>query len=126
MLAEAPSGPETRVVITTKKLRYDRAGEDMPVFLTLYNPGPAREVDLVVLFQVEDLPPVPWGVELDFPDAEVDGHRTRLSLPEDSVWFDVPPETAHPEASASAPSPAPASSSRRSSDPPAVAGLQHL
>jgi hypothetical protein len=85
---EGPIGaPETRVALTTLRLRYTSDGEPMPVFLTLYNPGPARQVDLLLLVEYGAGARLPVATPLDFEGAERIGDAWRLTLPEDSVWF---------------------------------------
>lgn len=85
-LADSPGEPRTRVGITTIRLRSHQEGLEMPLYLTLYNPGPAREVDLLLLVQYGDAL-LPWLGEVAFPGAERRGDVLRLALPEDSVWF---------------------------------------
>ncbi len=82
------TAPQTRVTITTMKLHYKSDLQVMPVFLTIYNPGPAREVDLAVLLQMGDGPRFFHQGELAFPGATRDGDLWRLSLPANSVWFE--------------------------------------
>ena len=89
-LAEGPiAEPRTRATVTTLKLRYTGEGEPMPVYLTVYNPGPAREVDLMLLVQGGSSPPVPFMGELDFEGVEVGDGLFRLALPENAVFFSI-------------------------------------
>ena len=89
-VAEGPiAEARTRVTVTSLKLRYAEAGEAMPVYLTLYNPGPAREVELMLLVQAGQNPPMPYQGELDFPGAQREHLIYRLSLPENSVYFTI-------------------------------------
>lgn len=87
VLTQAPAGPQTRVTITSTKIRYDQKGESMPVHLTLYNPGPARSVELMIRLEYPEIPPILYRDKLDFPDAERIDDAYRLALPENSVWF---------------------------------------
>ena len=87
--ASQPWGGEgpPRAVVSTRKLRYVDAGEPMPVFLTVYNPGPARRVELAVVLTWGDRQSLLWRGPLAFPGAvEVDG-LLLLDLPEDWVFF---------------------------------------
>ena len=85
---DGPIGaPQTRVGLTTTRLRYHQDGLEMPIFLTLYNPGPSREVDLLLLLQYGGGAAMPYLGEPAFPGAERRGDVLRLTLPEDSVWF---------------------------------------
>lgn len=90
------AAPRLRVAITSLKQVYVDAGDDMPVYLTLYNPGPAREVVLAVAHeQAGATVPVPAP---DFPGATPAGDGWALTLPEDSVWFTVLETGSAPEA----------------------------
>ena len=71
-----------RVLITTRRIEYDGPGETMPTFLTMYNPGAERMVDVAILLQVADMPPVPYRGSIGFPDAELSVDTWRLTLPE--------------------------------------------
>lgn len=82
------TAPQTRVTITTMKLVYKSDLQVMPVYLTIYNPGPAREVDLAVLLQMGDGPRFFHRGELAFPGAVQTEDGWRLTLPENSVWFE--------------------------------------
>jgi len=87
-VAQAPTArPTTRVTITTRKYRYFDDGEQMPVFLTLYNPGPAREVELAVLLQYGDGAPIYYRDDVGFPEADLNGDTWRLELPENAAWY---------------------------------------
>ncbi len=86
VLDAPPVGGETRVGITTRRIAYEVAGETMPTFVTLYNPGPEREVELLILLQIDDLPPVVYGGDVGFEGAEAGDAGTRLTLPENSVF----------------------------------------
>lgn len=79
--------PRPRVTVTTRRLVFDDPGEEMPVFLTLYNPGEELEVELVLLFQYGERTPIPYHGPLAFPDAEVKNGLFELKLPKNSVFF---------------------------------------
>lgn len=79
--------PETRVTITTLKIRYHTDDDPMPVVLTLYNPGPEREVRLLLMVGIEQTPPAFYQGALDFPGALPEEDGFRLTLPENSVFF---------------------------------------
>ena len=83
----AVTTPETRVTITTEKLNYKTAGEAMPVYLTLYNPGASREVELLIMISYSGGPPIPYGGKLDFPGATRAGDRWLLTLPANAAYF---------------------------------------
>lgn len=87
VLSAKPEKAETRVTVTVPKFTYSVAADPIPVYLTLYNPGAARQVDLVILHQWDPAPPVPLVATLDFPGAVKKGEGWRLSLPENSVYF---------------------------------------
>ncbi len=100
-ILDAPAeGGETRVGITTRRIAYEAPPETMPTFLTLYNPGPEREVELLILLQIDDLPPVVHAAGLDFPGVEEGTAGPRLTLPENSVYSTelMAPEYQIPEA----------------------------
>ena len=77
----------TRVTITTRRLIYKAKAEAMPVFLTLYNPGAARTVDLVLLLQYGSGPPVPYGGAAPFAGASQVNGAYRIKLPANSVLY---------------------------------------
>jgi hypothetical protein len=81
--------PRTRVMITTRKIRYNLDQEEMPVFLTIYNPGAAREVELFVYLQYGAIGPLPYRGTISFPNAEKTASGFKLKLPENSVFFDT-------------------------------------
>jgi len=78
---------QTRVTLTTRKIRYQDVGDPMPLFLTLYNPGPARSVELALIVQYEGSPPTDFLPALAFPGAAQRNGLTLLDLPENSVFF---------------------------------------
>lgn len=87
VLTEAVSTVTPRVTITTRKLRYEDTGDDMPVFLTLYNPGSELQLELSIFIQYEDGPAIPFDAELDFPGANSSAGVYSLTMPENSVYF---------------------------------------
>jgi len=85
-----PGDAIPRVTITTRKLMYWADGETMDVYLTLYNPDEAIDVELWLWLQLGDGPRLPYTGDLGYPDAVVDGSVHRLTMPADSVWFGNP------------------------------------
>ncbi|MFH1532620.1 MAG: right-handed parallel beta-helix repeat-containing protein [Pseudomonadota bacterium] len=96
VLDAAPGPAKPRVVISTRRLRYATPDEAIPVFLTLYNPGAAREVELLILRERGGTPPVPWRGDTGFPGVVIEGGRHRLTLPENAVFFRVIAEVPRP------------------------------
>ena len=86
-LSAAPKGPALRATITTRKIRYLDEGDPMGVFLTLYNPGARREIELVVMLAYEGAPPLPYSAPLNGLTAVSDNGAYRLTLPANSVYF---------------------------------------
>jgi hypothetical protein len=88
VLEKAVLEPTPRVAITSWKIEYDTVDEAMPVYLTLYNPGTAREVELLLMIVYEDRA---WAVVqgvVAYPGASTDSSGWhRFSLPADSVYF---------------------------------------
>ncbi len=86
IVADNRSGPiegaETRVVLATRRQHYQDGGEEIPVFLTLYNPGPARSAKLAITLRG-----APFDGVVDYPGATGSGGIWTLDMPEDSVWF---------------------------------------
>ena len=79
--------PETRVTITNRKIRYKDDGEPMPVYLTIYNPGPERAVRLRIMLQYGESPPVFLQKGVDFPGATPGEDGYLMTLPANSVYF---------------------------------------
>jgi hypothetical protein len=87
VLAEPVDGPSPRITLTTLWLAYDVPGTEMPLYLTVYNPGDALEVEVVLMLQlgeagpivVRDLPPVAGATETD--------HGFRFSMAAGAVLF---------------------------------------
>lgn len=78
-----------RVVIATRRQRYEDAGDAIPVFLTVYNPGPARTATLAVTKNG-----APAG-DIRYPGAARSGDRWTVEMPENSVWFGTIDETTY-------------------------------
>lgn len=74
--------PVPRVVISSRKMLYEDAGDEVPVFLTLYNPGVAVTVNLS-LWRDGAL----YQGEIGYPGADGATGSWTLDLPENSVWF---------------------------------------
>jgi len=83
------AGPIPRVTVTTRRLRYEAAGEPMPVFLTLYNPGAETTLELRILAQADSGPAVPFAGPIDFPGIARSSGAYLLTMPENSVFFAV-------------------------------------
>jgi hypothetical protein len=86
------AGPRMRVVISTRRQHYEEPGDAIPVFLTVYNPGPAATTTLWLTRNG-----VPFTGDLDYPGAaQLDAdERWTLDLPENSVWFGKIDETTY-------------------------------
>lgn len=80
--AEPIPGAIPRVVIASRRQEYSVAGEEISVFLTLYNPGEAAAFRLDI--QVNG---APFSGELTYPGATQDGEPWVLDLPDNAVWF---------------------------------------
>jgi hypothetical protein len=91
----ATAAPTLRVTVTTRKIEYGIPDEGMPLVLTLYNPGAARAVDLVVMLQLNEGPMVVWRGALE--GGERLDERVRMTLPENSVQQIVPIEPPYAE-----------------------------
>lgn len=76
-----------RVTLTTRRLRYEDALEPMPLFLTIYNPGPQATYELRILVQYDDGPAFPLNLPLDYPGATAHLGGWLLPTPENSVFF---------------------------------------
>jgi predicted outer membrane repeat protein len=82
-VAAGPVASETpRAVIASRKLRYEDVGDLVPVFLTVYNPGPERAVHLAI-----SQDGAPFAGELAYPGTTRDGDGWSIDMPENSVWF---------------------------------------
>lgn len=79
----------TRVALVTQRFAYGYDGQTMPVWLTLYNPGAEREVELALLLQVDEGPVAFWHGDLAFPGAVRGLETFTLTLPERSVWQEL-------------------------------------
>ena len=87
VLTEPVSDPTPRVTITTRKIRYVDAGDSMPVFLTLYNPGAARRLKLVVEHKRGTTAATAYDGTLDFPGAVREASGYVLAMPENAAYF---------------------------------------
>jgi len=87
VLDEPVAAAMPRVTITNRKIRYLDADDPMPVFVTIYNPGPERSVELVVVLQYGEGAKLLYQGELDFPDAAAGRGVYALELPENSAFF---------------------------------------
>ncbi len=76
------TAPVARAVIASRQLEYTNAGDDVPVFLTVYNPGPEQIVTLSITENG-----APATLDLAYPGAARSGDGWTLDLPENSVWF---------------------------------------
>lgn len=97
--APALTGPVTtptpRVTITTRHIVYEQDGIPMPLYLTLYNPGEAREVVLHVMLQYGQGAPAFYRGSLGLEGAVREGEGHRLTLPANSVHFTTLVEPAY-------------------------------
>jgi len=74
--------------ITCREIRFASVGQEMPVYLTLYNPG-AADVDVLVALGLTygDRVRMPYSGPLDLPGAEATAAGHRLTLPAGTVTF---------------------------------------
>lgn len=80
---DAPIGAAIpRVVIATRRMHYQDAGDAMEVYLTLYNPGLATSVTLDLRERGRA-----WSGSVEYSGATASGGIWTLDMPEDSVWF---------------------------------------
>jgi hypothetical protein len=80
------TAPSPRATVTTRRIRYDTGGEPMPVFLTLYNPGPELAVDLVITLSYDGGAPLVLRDTFGLPGAELAGDALRVTLPENAAF----------------------------------------
>lgn len=76
------AAPIPRVVISSRRTHYADAGEAVPVFLTLYNPGLERTLLLSIERDGE-----PFDGALEVPGTTADGTGWEVVMPENTVWF---------------------------------------
>lgn len=76
------SGALPRVVVASRRFQYQDAGDEVPVFLTLYNPGAAITATLSL-----SRDGLPFEGVLDYPGATQEGDGWTIDMPENSVWF---------------------------------------
>ena len=88
--------PETRVTITTRRAVFKTQDDPMPVYLTVYNPGAARKVDLLLMIGYGSSPPVYYRGKVDFPGVTREGRAFKLALPKNSVYFTRLLQTKYP------------------------------
>jgi len=86
-LAEPVTEAIPRVILTTRKLRYEDDDDPMPVYLTLYNPNEERDVELSIMLQYGEAAPTPYTGEIDYPGAINRRGLFPLTMPENSVYF---------------------------------------
>ena len=86
-LDQARDGPSPWAAITTREIRYKSDDQQMPVYLTLYNPDEARDVVLVAVVQYGERVRLPWSGPLELPGAEPVAGGHRLTLPAGGVMF---------------------------------------
>lgn len=84
------TGPLPRAIVSSRKLHYEDAGDDVPVFLTLYNPGPDLAATLTITHAGQ-----PFAGELAYPGAIRDGDVWVIDMPENTVWFTTLDETTY-------------------------------
>ena len=96
VLAAPPASASPRALLGTRKISYGIEGEPMPLYLTLYNPGVAREVEILIMLQYEGEAPVPWRGELPWADATWRGGRFALTLPAGGLSFGHLLEVSYP------------------------------
>lgn len=88
---ESPNaGARPRVIIATRRTLYQDAGDTIPVFLTLYNPGAASTQTVVIHRNFEA-----FEGPLDYPGAVDNGDTWTITMPQNSVWFGVIDETTY-------------------------------
>lgn len=85
-LGAAGAAPGPLVALSSRKLRYVDNEAMIPLFLTVYNPGPSRAVVLRLSAQFENGAPEPFGAELGFFRQAEPGVYT-ATMPENAVYF---------------------------------------
>ena len=88
-VAEAPREAASRwAVVTCREIRYDTAGQEMAVYLTIYNPIEADvDVLLALALTYGDRVRIPYSGPVDLPGAAPTPAGHRLSLPARTVAF---------------------------------------
>ena len=79
-----------RAVLGTRQVHYEDTGEEMPIFLSLYNPGPRLTIQLAI--QADG---APFTGELAYPAGTRTETGWTLDMPENSVWFATILESAY-------------------------------
>jgi len=87
ILEQEPGEAPPRAIISTPRLRYTTPGAPLPMWLTLYNPGGSRQVDLVMLLRLSEGPILHYPGEVDLTRVETIDDGWRIDLPENSVSF---------------------------------------
>jgi len=83
-----PTGPAPpRVFITARQIRYRTPTKPMEVFLTVTNPGEARTLELIVLLQYGDGPPLHFRGDLGMPGSVSADGVYSLAMPAGAVRF---------------------------------------
>jgi hypothetical protein len=86
--AEGPiAAPTPRAVVTTPEFRYGTADEPMPMNLTVYNPGEARQVALSLFVRVGDGPLVPWHGDPGLTELVPEGDSFLVAMPAGALLF---------------------------------------
>lgn len=79
--------PIPRVVISTHKIIFIDEGDSMGVYLTLYNPGPEVEMELVLMLDYDEGLPLPYQGKMDFPGVKKRNGSYFFTMPENSTYF---------------------------------------
>lgn len=88
ILEEPVDAASPWAVITTREIRYTGPDQEMPVYLTLYNPGTeALEILVVVALSYGERVRIPYSGPLELPGAEATEAGQRLVLPAGGVMF---------------------------------------
>ncbi len=95
VIVDSPRGepilsPQPRIVIATRRMRYQDSGDAIPVFLTIYNPGAEAEATVVIHRNS-----VPFAGPFEYPGSVDTGDTWTITMPENSVWFGRIDETTY-------------------------------
>ncbi|MBM4370420.1 MAG: hypothetical protein FJ098_02115, partial [Deltaproteobacteria bacterium] len=80
-------GPLPRLTLATEELSYPDPDDPMPVHLTLYNPGPLRELEVLILLEYTEGMRVPYQGGIGLPAERTAGGAYLVTLPEGAVHF---------------------------------------